>query len=483
MTRKEKCMKLGMKCTLAGLVLWIVTAGVVLSQQQRPRAEAAPRVVPPATEEMQRAEFWISRIQNPDRVIMTPVQIDELNKKNHSRPYDLKDVNGNPFSFLSTIINKDNTIGLQFYLENPLALKSFPSDSLRVRLERHRKSFNLANMYDRRQVRLDPDQVREIDERINMNGIPDKIVPQYGILVAHTLNRALPTNEAIYGGPGGWTDPIQSTALDMCMPVAVLHSSPNRDWYYVRSEIAFGWVPAVNVAFGSPKAIGDYVNAKDFIVATEHKVPVFADRAFASFITDFYMGARLKLTKKSQTGYQVVVPVRKPGGDCEFITGWVRPDARVSVGYQSYTQRNILNTIFTLLYRPYGWADERYERDCCGTQRVVLRTFGIFTGRWTTMELHSSDHVYAFPRDTTKEEKYKYLDTCEPAITLMGDPGHVIMYLGKVDGKYYVIHQSGYFYTDSEGVQRFVGRVNVNDTELEGGSNVNSLTEITEIKP
>ncbi len=474
------------KCSrlLFPAVICFFLAASAFAQRAQQKIELAPPIIEPATAEMMNPQFWISRISNPDRVIMTPAQIDELNKKNRTRSYDLKDVNGAPFTFLPTIVYKDSTLGIQFHLMDPLSLKSFPADSLRIRLIRHRNSFNLANLYDRRQVKFDEGQIREIDDRINLKAVPTgAITPKYGILVVHTLNRALPTNETITWGPGGWLDSSQSTSLDMAMPVAVLHSSPNGDWLYVKSEYSFGWIPAANVAYGSPKAIGDYVGAKDFIVSIAHTVPVYANQSCTTFLTDLYLGARLKLVKKTAAGYQVLAPVRKYDGTVEFAPAWVKPDARVSVGYQTYTQRNILNTIFGLLYRPYGWADEHCERDCCGTQRSVLRTFGIFTGRWTTMELHSSDHVYAFPKGTPKEVKYKYLDSCEPAITLVGDPGHVCMYIGKVDGNYYVIHQTGYLYTDKEGIRRLVGRVNVNDMELEGGSNINQFTEITEIKP
>ena len=57
------------------------------------------------------------------------------------------------------------------------------------------------------------------------------------------------------------------------------------------------------------------------------------------------------------------------------------------------------------------------------------------------------------------------------------------MYLGKVDGNYYVIHQSGYSYHDDQGTELRVGRVIVNDTELEGGSNIERFTEISTFKP
>jgi len=293
----------------------------------------------------------------------------------------------------------------------------------------------------------------------------------------------MPTELPMSGRSGGWLDECQSGMVDYAQPVAILHMSKDRDWYYVRSEISFVWVPADHVAFGNPREIGDYVSSRDFIVATTHKVPIYGDPNFRFFIVDFYMGARVKLVEKSSKGYKVSYAYRKPDGSFGTADGWVKPDARVSVGYQPFTQRNIINTVFTMLYRPYGWADSWNERDCCGMTRVVLRTFGIFTGRWTTHQLHASDHVVMFPRKAPKEEKYKYLQGCEGGICLAGDGGHIVMYLGEVDGRYYVIHSSGYSYTDEDGKRQNVNRVNVNDTELEGGSNIGGWTEITTLKP
>ncbi len=474
-----------MRVSMLYATLFFMVCSVSLSAAQPQRqVELAPKVVPGVTEAMQSADFWISRIANPDRVIMTPAQIHELNRNNRTRAFTCTDINGDPFSFYPTIEERDRTLGLQPAGDDPLAIRTFSGDSLRVRLERHMQAFDLSRKYDYRHGKWTEGQISEVMSRIDMNAIPETITPRYGILVSHTLNRAMPTSDAVYGGPGGWLDEAQSGGLDMAQPVAVLLFSPANDWCYVRSEIAFGWIPAANVALSDAQSIRRYVEAQDFLVATAHKVPVFGDNRFSSHLVDFYLGARIRLIKKTSSGFQVSVPVRKPDGNVEFVTAWVRPDARVSVGYQPYTQRNILNTVFSVLYRPYGWADERNERDCCGTVRAVLRTFGITTGRWTTHQLHSSDHVYAFPRNTTgRETKIKYLDTCEPGITLAGDPGHIAMYLGKVDDRHFVIHQSGYSYQDPEGVTRLVNRVNVNDVLLEGGSHIDGWQEITEIKP
>jgi hypothetical protein len=267
------------------------------------------------------------------------------------------------------------------------------------------------------------------------------------------------------------------------MPVAILHASKDKTWLYVRSEIAFGWVPAEHVAIGSAKDLKQYDDSRDILVALEYNVPVYGDRNFESFIVNLFIGSKVKLIKNSASGYTVLIPFRNPDASFTTAEGWIKKDAKVSVGYQPFTQRNIISTMFNMLYRPYGWADSNHEYDCCGAIRVVLRTFGIKTGRWTSFELHATPHVTAFTRKTEKEKKYELLKGREPGITLVGNSGHICMYLGEVEGRHYVIHQGGYSYKGEDGVTYHFRRVNVNDTELEGGSNITGWTEISTIQP
>jgi hypothetical protein len=446
-------------------------------------AQSAPKIVPGTTEAMQHPGFWISNIKDdPDRVIMTSEQIRKLNEKNQKRPFETTDINGNPYSFRDVIDRKD-IIGVQFKFENPLTIKSFPGDSLRARLNRHRKYLESRKFWDRRQLEYNDEMKAELIEKTDFNSIPDIIIPRYGVLVAHTLNRAFPTNFPGWNSKGGRSDIFQSTSLDFNTPVAILHTSKDKDWYYVRSELAFGWIPAAHVAEETAGKIEKMLEMKDFIVSTCHKVPVYADKEFKTFLVDFYLGSGLRLRKKSDDGYSVMVPFREPDGSLAYVPGWIKPDANVSMGFQPFTQRNIINTIFSLLYRRYGWADSFNERDCCGTVRAVYKTFGFLLPRWTTHQLHCTDHVHAFPRKTPNEVKHAIVEKCEPAITFVGHAGHISMYIGSVDNKYYVIHQSGYSYKTDDGAQLFVQRVNVNDTELQGGSNVNTWTEVSEFKP
>ncbi|MFC1607697.1 SH3 domain-containing protein [Candidatus Latescibacterota bacterium] len=435
----------------------------------------APKVVPGSTDAMQSPQFWIDNITgDPDRVIMTTDQIAVLNLENMTKSYERQDIHGETYSVV-----RPNT----FLVDDPLTITSFPGDSVRVYLEQNKRFLERGTFYDFRNRTWDEDMKNALIDMVNADVVPDNIIPLHGILVEHSFNRKFPTHKKAWREQNGWLNQFGNTNLDAGMPVAVLHMSKDRDWYFVRSPIHFGWVPATNVAIGEIGEIRDFVEAPDFIVSCIYKVPVYSDMAGRNFLMDLYMGAKLKLVENTSDGYYVLVPFRGPDGAFEAVTGWVEPDAEVSVGYQPYTQRNIINTFFSLLYRPWSSGDSYYERHCCGTVRGVLKSFGINLRNVTTLQLHASDHVIAFPMDTPKEKKHELLDGHEPAITLIGSREHIIMYLGKVGGSHYVIHSTGYDYKESDTTVRMVRRVNVNDTELEGGSHFGKWTYICTVKP
>ncbi|MHB9028808.1 MAG: SH3 domain-containing protein [Candidatus Latescibacterota bacterium] len=459
-------------CIAWGILLFLA-AGQIVAQEAK--SENAPRLSPNVTEEMRTPQFWISNLKgNPDQVVLTPAQISELNRKNRTKPYQFTDISGKKYS----------PLGRNSYLtDDPLSIKSIPGDSVRAIMDQRLTSFERGTSYDFRKKKLDYDAKKKLIDQTRHSEIPAVITPRYGILVCASHNMKYPTASETWPDPESWIMNNSFSALDAASPVAVLHTSRDGDWYYVRSEIHFGWVPAAHVALGSAQEIRDYVNARDFIVVTGGKVPVYSDRNPEVFITDLYMGARVRLARKAADGYHVLVPFRRADGSFEAAPGFVKPGAPMSVGYQPFTRRNIINTFFSKLDDPWSGGDYLEGRHCCGTIRGLLRTFGISVLNSTTFQLHASDHVYSFPKDASNEVKYSYLSKCEPAVTLLGSPAHVILYLGAVNGRHYVIHSTGYDYKSADGTTMLLRRVNVNDTELEGGSQVNTLTYMCELKP
>jgi len=439
----------------------------------------APLVVPNTTEAMQHAEFWIGRIANPDRVLLTPAQIADINARNRALPAPVTDINGAPHS-IADVLESKNVIGLQFNVVDPLVMRTFPGDSLRTRFRIARDFLERRTYYDRREKVWDDFMKSQLYATVNEASVPASITPRYGILVRRVMSRAFPTDEPGYTNRGGWLDEFQGGSFDASAPVAVLHASPAGDWLYVRADTGFGWIHADAVAFATPAAIRGYLESSDFVIGLDYKVPVYGNAGFTTFMTDLYLGSRVNLVERTTRGYHVAAPYRAPDGSFATVDGWIKPDARVSMGYQLFTQRNMLTTAFNMLYQPYCWADADFGFDCCGMQRAVLRTCAIITGRWTSFILFGSPNIAAFPaRNTPAEVKHTQLAGRPAGATFVGDPGHISMYIGEVDGRYYVIHQGGYSYRTEDDTEMLFRRVNVNDSELSGGSNVRTWTNIT----
>ena len=413
---------------------------------------------------------------------MTPEQIEAFNRKNRMRKLEWKDINGKTV-VIENEWKRGLFSGIFYHLEDPLTITMFPGNRIREDFRTLRNYIDNTALWDRRQIPFPAERKQELLDSIEMDSVSETIQPKHGLIIRHTLQRMAPVNSKVYNQQYGWLDMFQKAVLETGMPVAILHATKDRDWYYVRSEYSVGWVPASNVAVGPERDIRRLAEPDNFIVAITHKVPVFADQSFSMHLTDIYMGAQLPLVNRTAAGYRVSVPYRLPDGSLETASGWVRPDAQVSVGYQPYTRRAVIETIFRLLNRPYGWGGTDHERDCVGTIRAVYKTFGIFMPRWTVFELYSTDHVFIFPKDTPKEVKYRYLDKCEPGITVCGFNWHVVLYLGKVGDIHYTIHENGFSYHDDDGTEVRVGRISVNSTEIEGGGNIELWTELSGFKP
>lgn len=464
-------------------VVILCTALIPFSESARsePKLYAAPDIIPPATAEMQTAGYWISRIPDPDRVIMTPAQIQAFNEKNRTRSLVFTDIDGGAVDYTS--LGRRWYQGLQFHRSDPLAILSVNGDSLKAALRPGIEYVMKRDLYDRRHILFSDAMKEEVAATADIDAVPDVVRPRYGIVCTHALNRRVPSSLEAYSSQFDWLDMFQTGAYETGTPVAILHRSVNGDWSYVQAPFSYRWVPSEHIAEGTAGEIRALANPDKFIVALAHKVPVYGDDSFNVWMTDIYQGAKLGLIEASNRGYRVVVPRRGSDGSVTAATGWVKPDGDVSVGYQPFTQRNVIETMFRLLNHAYGWGDCCHERDCCGIIRTVMNTFGIETPRAPIHQFYYTDHAVTFSKDMTNNEKYRLFEGCEPGITICGFNGHIMMYLGAVGNDHFVIHSNGYSYHDANGDEFRVARTAVTDLELEGGSDLRQFTNISVYKP
>jgi len=443
------------------VTVFIVLASLTQAQENKPKH--APNALIGVESEMLSPDYWIALNSDADKMIMTPEEIEDFNEKNREREVIFRDYYGKPDplerDFELTLMK-----GPVMNLLKPLELPDrIPGDSLMVRLNNNIKWLYSRDFYDSRNAIYNDSMRQEIVDAMNLDSIPDEIVRRFGIVVKRADVRHYPTAVPGYSATKWELDLFQATALYLGNPVSVIHQSKDGSFLYIESPVSRGWVAAGTIAFAKKDVIRSITEDDNFLMATADKVPIYGDPGFTDFSRYFYFSATLPLVAKNKSFYVVKLSYRQPDGKLGVTEAYVKPDADVHIGYLPYTKRNMLVQFFKLLNQPYGWADQDNKRDCSGTQRVLLRCFGIKTGRHPSFILSSSDHQYYINPNLSVEEKKDEIAKLEPVITLAGNSGHIVLYLGKArNGQQYFMHQAGWGYDDENGEHFIVNRVSIN---------------------
>ena len=214
-------------------------------------------------------------------------------------------------------------------------------------------------------------------------------------------------------------------------------------------------------------------------------VPVYADAAFTNHAASIPMGTRLPFVEKTERHYAVTLPWRAPDGGLKFVTGYIRKEADVSVGFLPYTTRNFFQQVFKLEGHAYGWGDLFDGRDCSRLVMDIFSTFGFNMPRNSSRQAAFNPAGRKETLSLNEKDKLGVLKSLEGRPALLYMPGHIMLYLGTVDGRVYAIH-SAWAYRESGTIGErtvMVGRVVVSDIARGGSARGSLLKRVTAITP
>jgi hypothetical protein len=133
------------------------------------------------------------------------------------------------------------------------------------------------------------------------------------------------------------------------------------------------------------------------------------------------------------------IPFREAEGGLSFRNGYIRRDDDVHLGFLPYTQENLARQAFKMLHQPYGWGEMFGGRDCSRFIMDIFATFGIIMPRNSKFQARIGISLGRLDGASLKE-KERVLDRAIPLATTLRMPGHIMLYLGKENGRYYAIH-------------------------------------------
>jgi len=450
-----------------------------------PRILIASQLLPNVSPKMEEPEFWIKKIRNPTRLLLTNEEIQKMNEDNLKRE------------------------GLFLCRVKDLK-EEWTRDEILALLDQDWEGFGRTSevRYGRNRVPLGDHFWTDLKDNLNRESIGNKNQIFFALIVRRTDIRVFPTDELSLDTPNNYEfDRFQHSSISPGSLIGIYYFSRDRLWAYVQTRFIRGWVRTIDLATAKERSEAvDYEEAKDRLVMTGSFVKVFGDPLFQQPVFLAQMGTSFPVLNlpdtrsmlssygastargNTQAGaspyYVVKIPFRESDGQLSFRKGYIPGDEDVHLGFLPYTQENLARQAFKMLHQPYGWGEMFGGRDCSRFILDLFATFGILMPRNSKLQGRIGVPLGEVAGKTIKEKK-NILEWALPLATLLRLPGHIMLYLGENKGKYYAIHsiwgiqRGGWFGPKLEKI----GRVVVSDLSLgRSGPNQSLLHRITDIQ-
>ena len=397
-----------------------------------PVSAAGIKYMPGVTAEMADASYWAALQEGAQEVILTTEEIEAFNEDTYlasgTMVMDLKTVNR---SFdgcaRNEAVRSSATADAEYYFG-----WTYGPDGEKADWSYYEQMINNA---------IDPKAEQ---------GMPLR----YAIVVERTTLRVFPSENPIWDDPKDPDFDYQHlSSVQVNDPLVIFTTSRDGKFYLARSRDCSGWIPAEDVALCADRE--EWLSAWD--LPSEQLLVVYGNKEYTDqsyFAPEtarrmLGQGTRLELVNEELEAdelvinrspyhnYVVYLPVRREDGSYEKQMALLPETAKVSVGYPPLTMENIAMVMLNNLGDAYGWGGMMGVEDCSGLVRTVYSCFGLEIGRngnWQwNMNMEKIDMA-----NMSLEEKCAILDEL-PLGAALCFPGHEMMYLGKVDGQYYVI--------------------------------------------
>ncbi|MBR5267967.1 MAG: SH3 domain-containing protein [Lachnospiraceae bacterium] len=394
--------------------------------------EYSASMAPNMTWQMCTADYWIDRMNKPNEVLLTEDEIQDLNQKilkqSGTNMYDLSKIapTFNGVKMAANNANFKSPTGL--YLDG----KAVPEEYYEA-----------------------------IRNNIRNANVTEKMEIKYAFSVNRTEMKAYPYEEFLSDSKTDveW-DNLVSAAIRVNEPLVVYFFTADGKYALAKNSVCSGWVPTKDIAICANKAEWEEAQKMEqFLVVTGEKIYLEAGTAYPDVSEKCLpMGTVLELVSEKDTllmnrmswnNYVVKMPHRNEDGSFSQKKVLIPVNRDVNVGYLKMTRAEIVRQAFKCLGNRYGWGGMLNSQDCSGYIRDVYRCFGLDIPRNTTWQAAMPVQVTNLGAMTDTEKK-QVLNRMEPG-TILQFPGHEMLYLGEVDGRYYTINDISSMVSPVEG--------------------------------
>ena len=315
--------------------------------------------------------------------------------------------------------------------------------------------------------------------RINANEEAFGLISAPAITVKNALLRNIPSDLPIFGDPSepGEGEPFDyaaNSAVGVGYPMLLSHYSRDGSWAFVRNDGVWGWIRSDAIKRISPQQADIYANSK-FITILRDGAAIYDEsgaelfRARTSTILPYdFSGERdLGGTLGVRSGFGGEI-LTQFGSKRYFVSA---EDARLWPA--PLDEQNSKIVAASLLGQKYGWGGYKFLRDCSLMTKDFLANFGLWLPRNSKAQAGRGERFSL--AGMSADEKLSFIGKNGVAYkTLLYMPGHVMLYVGQVDGKPAVLHDIWGLHTTGGG-RAVIGRTAI--TSLTIGSDRADIAE------
>lgn len=416
----------------------VISMSNVLSENSTNHSSHFKTDIEGISENMIYSEYWEKGLTNNQHEILSPHQIKHQNQQLFQTTDYMNDLTLYP----ETLTKKKIIAAIKL-------ISKIPS----------------SNRYYSNGKQLTKTDYKKYQTALNINAIPTTQNINFAMVVKRSNLRRFPTNDAVFKTNDKINiDRFQESASFPTEVVAILHESQDKKWSFVATYNYHAWIENKNIAIATKEAIFNYKHSNHFMVITGDKVLTTYNphnKNISEIQLD--MGTKIQLTaeeniptslggQNTYTSYVVNLPTRNRKGYLKFEHALISRNKDVHIGYLPFNKENIIKQSFKFLGERYGWGHSFNARDCTGFVGDVYKSFGILMPRNSGQQGNNNYGANVrFSKQATTNEKLKQINQLEVG-DLIYIPGHVMMYLGKNNGKPYIIHDvSGLSYFKENG--------------------------------
>lgn len=432
-----------------------------------PEASAA---VPGVGNRQLDADFWISRLHHPQRVLLDAGSIRARNARMLRQDPSMHDLGALPDVLARAQV--------EAWIDG---LASRPRSTL----------------FDTSGSPISSETIDHILANRALDAIPAQQPARFGLVVRRASLRSFPTDLRVFSAPGDTDlDRFQESALFPGTPVAIVHSSRDGRWNFVVSPRYAAWVDRDAIAEGTRQQVLSYPALSPARVVTGAVVrSAFVPDTPAVSTQPLDMGVRLPLApaqgvvhgQNAYTSWSVLLPTRSADGSLLLLPALLPRTADTAAGDLPLTDANLLRQAFKFLGERYGWGHDYGARDCSGFVSEVYRSMGVLLPRNTSDQARSPVLARTHFDDGAVQARAAAVRGLQVG-DLVYIPGHVMLVIGSIDGMPYVIHDihNGKV-RDADGTLRSLHLNAVSVTPLlplrfdDGSRFVDRITDIVEI--